>query len=753
MADIIVNASTSLVNINSSNISPGFNQIVLLSSVNNPGAIVTIRDFAGFCSANRKIIISTTSDTQFLDGPQISSFEITTPYGFFTVSPRTSNVWTVLNSFAFGTQANATVSSLTVTGLIVSDRILNASTFSTAHVQTSSLTSGVINTNSFFTTFLNAGLLESDTIYASNIFASNNISTPFLNTSSLRVTDLTSTAILNTSSLFINGVNTYLVTSTSLSTNRLAVSSIIPFTPGNVVTVEGILRPSTIAINQTNALAPLDIIGPNRSYTVVDEFGGNCLQIATGKGTGDQVMVMGNSSNLSTSYIQGIRQNTFASHLILNPRGGNVLMGTSTEGGRVGIRKTNPEENLDVNGNALIGSNGDAVLRVAPFGNNMYFQAGRSNTGGSATKLFFSPIGSTDPALTIDNSNRRIGIGTTSPSNLLSLYSTIPFVGRTSNNPFPAQFSIGSESARLQLASFYTGGGGTCGAIQASDYFFGTDNATPLLLNPVGGYVGIGNAEATLPLDVSGATRIQGDLFLGANPNTNRINFSGTTPDGYYDHTVIAENKYGPGEESELLLFKGNDEYQDRVRVLASGGFQVDTGGLMTWPYDGSVPTATYQNAFNVSSDGICTASRYFKHPGSVIFSEVIAEGSFSQFGGFPVYRESCYVDYEPKQSGNVILILSAVTQPFLSGGNGRDYIKVSIVVNTATVMFNFFRVDNDTCVNYRSTDEPFAQGLSDVVQVDGTVGIFIKYEAYTNLSNDIWGSMKSRLFIQELGQ
>jgi hypothetical protein len=140
MTDIIVNASTSLVNINSSNISPGFNQIVLLSSVNSPGAIITIRDYAGFCSTNRKIIISTTSDTQFLDGAAISSFEIVTPFGYFTVSPRSPSIWTVLNSFAFGTQANATVSSLIVTGQIVSDRILNASTFSTSHVQTSSAT-------------------------------------------------------------------------------------------------------------------------------------------------------------------------------------------------------------------------------------------------------------------------------------------------------------------------------------------------------------------------------------------------------------------------------------------------------------------------------------------------------------------------------------------------------------------------------------------------------------------------------------
>jgi hypothetical protein len=65
---------------------------------------------------------------------------------------------------------------------------------------------------------------------------------------------------------------------------------------------------------------------------------------------------------------------------------------------------------------------------------------------------------------------------------------------------------------------------------------------------------------------------------IGTSASENTLRFYGITGDnpGGYDHTVIAERQYGAVDESELLLFKGNDPVacvgcQDRIRIDTPG--------------------------------------------------------------------------------------------------------------------------------------------------------------------------------------
>jgi microcystin-dependent protein len=90
-----------------------------------------------------------------------------------------------------------------------------------------------------------------------------------------------------------------------------------------------------------------------------------------------------------------------------------------------------------------------------------------------------------------------------------------------------------------------------------------------------------------------------------------------------FTHTVIGEYLYEAPEKSELLIYKGNDtgagaSGPDRVRVLASGGFKVDTGFVASWPEGGAPPsTITYENALFVSGTngnvGINTSTPQYK--------------------------------------------------------------------------------------------------------------------------------------------
>ena len=111
------------------------------------------------------------------------------------------------------------------------------------------------------------------------------------------------------------------------------------------------------------------------------------------------------------------------------------------------------------------------------------------------------------------------------------------------------------------------------------------------------------------------------ELYVG-NPSivsTNLIRFAGLNGDGLgsgagnqspFTHTVIGEifskNQGSANETSELILFKGNDagsQYgPDRVRVLATGGFAVDTSAETSWPVGGNPPNGT--NRLTILSTG-----------------------------------------------------------------------------------------------------------------------------------------------------
>ncbi len=110
-----VNASTSLVLVDTTNTS----SIVYLSTLQNPGTLITIRDSAGFASANSSIHVSTTTGVSFFDSNfNTLGYRIVQPYGTLTFTPRTSNVWALVNSFAFSNSSNALINTVTASTIV-----------------------------------------------------------------------------------------------------------------------------------------------------------------------------------------------------------------------------------------------------------------------------------------------------------------------------------------------------------------------------------------------------------------------------------------------------------------------------------------------------------------------------------------------------------------------------------------------------------------------------------------------------------
>ena len=117
MSSYIVIASTSVVLIDSSQLTAGQSAIVLISSQMPPGRTLTVRDSLGYLSSPQSIIVSTTTGITFMDGT--SSLVVSQPYASMSFSSRDANTWNIINTFGFplyNTIAN--VSTLAVSSLI-----------------------------------------------------------------------------------------------------------------------------------------------------------------------------------------------------------------------------------------------------------------------------------------------------------------------------------------------------------------------------------------------------------------------------------------------------------------------------------------------------------------------------------------------------------------------------------------------------------------------------------------------------------
>jgi hypothetical protein len=96
---IVANGDTSLILVNSRNLTANQAAVVLLSSINTPGRVVTVRDSVGFLSSPQRVIVSTLPGVSFSDG--LSSITFNQPFGYLTVTSRDESSWNLTNTFGF----------------------------------------------------------------------------------------------------------------------------------------------------------------------------------------------------------------------------------------------------------------------------------------------------------------------------------------------------------------------------------------------------------------------------------------------------------------------------------------------------------------------------------------------------------------------------------------------------------------------------------------------------------------------------
>lgn len=136
-APVVINGDTSLVLINSRDLTANQAAVVLLSSVQTPGRVVTIRDSVGYLSSPQRVVLSTLPGVSLADG--LSSIVFNQPYGYLTVTSRDPFSWNLTNTFGFpDSQTVANTLSLN-TSSVTALEVYAQSTISTTATTTQSL--------------------------------------------------------------------------------------------------------------------------------------------------------------------------------------------------------------------------------------------------------------------------------------------------------------------------------------------------------------------------------------------------------------------------------------------------------------------------------------------------------------------------------------------------------------------------------------------------------------------------------------
>jgi len=292
--------------------------VAYVSSINIPGRIATIRDSTGYLSTPNSIVVSTLKNVLFADGT--SSFSITQPFGYITLSSRDKNTWNIINTFAFPQPQGVTnVSSIYVNDGIIANSLIVNTFISTNYLNAYSISTINEKASTIFTSSLYANIVSTNILNAFSI-STNQIKTSTIFTSTLTLNTAGSNGILSLSNdgntLLINNIPSGNFTAISTATtnfnmNNFSISNVNTLNTSNVrginiltsnVTVSNILTGNQIKTDYINANINSGIsfgndINMNNLHSISNI---NVLNIT---GNGDGISYLSNDYNTSYLYI------------------------------------------------------------------------------------------------------------------------------------------------------------------------------------------------------------------------------------------------------------------------------------------------------------------------------------------------------------------------------------------------------------------------------------------------------------------
>jgi len=635
-------------------------------SINQPYGYVTLNTAVnggygvlntfGFPAGSAAAFVSNVTSCNFTTST-IGAQYISAPTGVFNlINTNTISVTTILvNTFTPNSMEANTISTGAITGGSLSFQTIFGSTITTNNLSFPSLTVANANftniTVSNTTTTSNVAFVGDVIVYGTtartSIGTSNTIATTGIVIGSNAGGGVNSVAIGVHANSSGTGVN---ATSVGFGAGR--------FTQGNNTVAIGNLAGNS---NQgANAIAIGAAAGQTNQSTNTIVLNATDSALNTSTSSAFYIAPIRADSNISTARSL-VYYNTATKEITADPNNLSIpstfttfLSTNRIIASSIGIGTTSPTTTLDVVGSTRILANGStsATLYGTIYDSLVIQTTGTTYSTTPASILFNTsqpsypiarivgiPVGVSPGAFRGDlvfqtqnntqlNEQMRItyagfvGIGTSNPTSILHVR------GEPTNEPYSQIFIEGTGGApNGAFGLSNTSGWGRLGVSGATNnYLFGslvgdicleskTTNKKLLFgNNGVAGMclsnnrLGIATNSPAYTLDVNGQVWARSTLYVGSSGTQNVIRFYGTNGDvpGGFTRTVISERLYGGTEQSELVLFKGDDHVSpsgpDRVRVLASGGFQVDCGSISgPWNEGADPPTAAYSNALNVS--------------------------------------------------------------------------------------------------------------------------------------------------------
>jgi len=355
-----------------------------------------------------------------------------------------------------------------------------------------------------------------------------------------------------------------------------------------------VLDNGNVGIGSSNPPSILTVTGTNSSTTSSTPQ----LLITDGADTNERLRIGVDNTGNGSGFLQAWKEGTGAQNLLLNPAGGTIGLGTASPSnsykvdiaGALRVKTTmnaiggasngygecvaGANDYNGVNGDGVSPSYRGVVLRGYGSGTTSDTYNGL-NASSKGILTFQNCVGvitsnGNDISLGVNasetlrvTSSGRIGIGTDSPVARLSVRSAAA-------NAWPAT----SGTTQNALISRLQGVDNLCLDVGANSgsgaWFQSTDAANlgtsyPMILNPNGGDIGIGNKTPKARLDVAGAIRA-----LGGTPTFT----SGVISTGYSFSTGDADGgMFSPADGILTWLTDGNE----RMRLTASGNLGIAT--------------------------------------------------------------------------------------------------------------------------------------------------------------------------------
>lgn len=256
--------------------------------------------------------------------------------------------------------------------------------------------------------------------------------------------------------------------------------------------------------------------------------------------------------------------------------GGNLLVGTTTDSGyKLNVNGTAYASEFDLpSGGQLDWANGDARIKEGDVSN--YSLSFQTYTGSAlTTKMFISGSGN-------------IGLGTTSPSQLLHL-------SRTGTNPY---IRISSDSfTGLDIGQETSAGNGVINLRDNKDIRILT-NGTDVVRIKNTGYVGIGNTS----------------------PDTNlHINGTGATASGNQYHLIVGDdNSYGINKGGGII-FRGD---------YNSSGAQANFGAIRAGKSNANDGNANAYLSLMYGASGVLTEGLRVNYNGNILIGTTTDSGA-----------------------------------------------------------------------------------------------------------------------------